>query len=362
MKYLHLSLLILLMSCSTTVTLVEPKNLTVLDTEDLRQAGGEASRLNVSIQTLDGGVTPRSSIYVAASQVREVERSYLPYLLKETLDRSGFWGAVRVLPKQDPTAEINVTGSIIESNGTKLSLRVRVTTSTGKVWVDNIYSGQADRTDYLTDPDYADDTFKGIYSRIANDMSLQLLALSDSQLQKIVDATLMRYGLDLSPDFFSRYIESSGGDYIVTALPAREDPMMQNLIRIRDAEYIFTDSVDSYYEKLFRTVGPTYAWWRFYSFELIDGNERLASIDATRGATKGSWYGIERSYKTFKEAKMNQDALRELNESFERETFTTTAEVSGRIFLLNGSLEDQYDKWRRILQSMYESATLLKKF
>ena len=69
---------------------------------------------------------------------------------------------------------------------------------------------------------------------------------------------------------------------------------------------------------------------------------------------------MERIYKTFKETKMNQDALRELSESFERETAATVAEVLGRVVELNGSLEQQYDTWRLILQAMYEAETEMK--
>ena len=361
MKFLRLAFLILLAGCSTGNPVFESHDLPVLESEELRQADVEISGLNVSIQIFDAGVSPESSIYVAAAQVREVERRYLPYVLKQTLDRSGFWGAVRVLPKLDPSAEINVTATIIESSGTELSLHVGVTTATGKVWLDGIYRDVTDHNDYGADPDYVNDTFQDIYSRIANDMSLQLLMQSGGERQEIIDAALMRYGLALSPDVFSRYIEMSGADYVVTALPAHDDPMLLNLLRIRDSEYLFADSVDAHYEKLYRTVGPTYSWWRFYSFELVSGNERLVDIDATRGASKGSWYAMERTYKTFKEAKMNQDALRELSESFERETAATTTEVSGSVVELAGSLVQQYDTWRRILQAMYGAATEMKK-
>ena len=57
---------------------------------------------------------------------------------------------------------------------------------------------------------------------------------------------------------------------------------------------------------------------------------------------------------------MNQDALRELSESFGRETSAIRAEISGRVFELSGSLDQQYVAWRRILRSMYEAATSLE--
>ena len=356
MIILRVMFVIILAGCSTSNPVNELDVRPPLETAELRKADDWTSGLNVSIRIFDTGESPQNSIYVSASHVREVERRYLPYMLKKTLDRSGFWGAVRVLPKLDASAEISITATIIQSNGANLDLRVRVAAATGNVWLDKIYRGQTNESNYTTDPDFASDTFQDIYNRIANDMSLRLLAMSSGERQQIIDAALMLYGVTLSPELFSGYIGISDTGYVLTALPAREDPILLNLIKLRNSEYLFADSVDAHYEKLYRTVGPTYAWWRYYSFELISGNERLGSIDAARGATKGSWYSMERIYKTFKEAKMNQDALRELSEAFERETVATTAKVSGRVVELSGSLDQQYDTWRRILRSMYEGS------
>ena len=333
---------------------------TVVGVSELKKKQQQSGGLNVAIRVFDAGDMPESSIYVAASQVREVERRYLPYLLKQTLDRSGYWGAVRVLPRSDPSAEINVSARILESNGRSLGLQVIATSATGEVWLDKTYLDENGAADYETDPNYVEDAFQDIYSRIANDMAFKLENQDSNERQLILDTALMRYGELLSPAVFSRYLQVTETGYSINGLPARDDPMLSNLLRLREAEYLFADSVDAQYEELYRTVGPTYAWWRYYSFELLVGNERLAKIDATRGATKGSWYAMERVYKTFKEAKMNQDALRELSESFGRETSATRAEISGRVFELSGSLDQQYVAWRRILRSMYEEATSLE--
>ena len=104
---------------------------TVVGVSELKKKQQQSGGLNVAIRVFDAGDMPESSIYVAASQVREVERRYLPYLLKQTLDRSGYWGAVRVLPRSDPSAEINVSARILESNGRSLGLQVIATSATG---------------------------------------------------------------------------------------------------------------------------------------------------------------------------------------------------------------------------------------
>lgn len=349
MRVVVLSLLFLA-GCSTTVAPPEPEKV-IPETVKLDIAAAPGDGLNVSIQVFDSAQAPTSSVYVAAGQVREVEKRYMPYVLKQALDRSGYWGAVRVMPQYDPSAEINVEGRIITSSGMELAIEVRVTDATGHVWLDRVFEDRTDAIDYATDPDFVTDSFNDLYHRVANEMR-DALSLVDRQ--RVINAALVVYGAELSPETFSRFLAGHQPGMGVTGLPAEDDPVLKNVMGIRDAEYLFADSVDSHYEQLYQTVGPTYAWWRYYSYELIEGNQRLEKIDATRGATKGSWYAMERIYKTFKEAKMNQDALRELSESFDRETSATTAKISGQVIELEGTLDEQYESWRQLLRQMVE--------
>jgi len=349
-KYLLLFSL-LLAGCNTAP--VEQVERVIPATIDLQIDDTGSAGLNVGIRVFDSEETVTSSIYVAASQVRFVEQRYLPYVLKRTLDRSGYWGAVRVMPRHDPSAEIRVEGRVIKSNGSTLAIHLRVFDATGRTWIDEIYRDEAEAQDYSKDPDYVIDPFRDLYHRVANDMAAFLQNLDTGDRRQILNTALVRYGNALSPDAFSRYFRQEDDQYRLVGLPAAGDPLLTGVRKIRESEYLFADSMDTHFELLYRTIGPTYAWWRYYNHELVAGNERIAGIDATRGASKGSWYAMERIYKTFKEAKMNQDALRELSESFGRETATTSAEVAGRMIELNGSLDNQYQTWRRILKQMY---------
>jgi hypothetical protein len=351
-----LCLLLWLAGCTTVPEEPEPSVLAVLVAESLALDVATSGRggLNVNIRVFESDQTTPGSIYLAAAQVRSVEQRYLPYVLKTTLDRSGHWGAVRVVPRNDPSAEILVVGRVVVSTGVELKLHLRVVDATGRVWIDQVYHDVADDIDYATDPNFVIDPFRDLYHRVANDMAVVASQLNEQDHEEIVNTATVRYGQLLSSQAFNRYLIPDGQRVRLTGLPAADDPLYLGVQKIRESEYLFTDSVDAYYESLYRTLGPIYAWWRYYSFELVMGNERLAGIDATRGATRGSWYAMERTYKTFKEAKMNQDALRELSESFDRETAPTTTEIAGRVVRLNGTIDTQYEAWRRILAEMYD--------
>jgi hypothetical protein len=71
--------------------------------------------------------------------VRTAESHYIPYHLKNTLQQSSYWGMVRVLPVESDSADVFIKGEIIESNGENLAVKITVTDSTGKVWLEKRY-------------------------------------------------------------------------------------------------------------------------------------------------------------------------------------------------------------------------------
>lgn len=366
MKGVLLLWLVILSGCSSTKAPPPLPVLPVPIAADLRindgWSGGQQNAestlpLNVSIQVFRGQSDVTGSLYSSAAQVRSVERRLIPLQLKQVLDRSGYWGAVRLLPRPDPNAEVNITGQVLSSDGVVLRLAVRVVDARGVVWFDSVYEDTAQQADYDADPNPLEDPFDDLYEQIANDMSAYHQTINSAAMADIVDVAFLKYAGELSPQAFDRYLLNAEGVWSVVGLPARDDPIFNRLQRIRESEYVFADSVDDHYNTLGRQLGRTYAWWRHYSYELIIGNRRLETVDAKRGATQGSWYAMERIYRTYKESKMNEDALRELTESFDRETAPTAAEVAGRVVQLTGTLDEQYEQWRNLLSQAWEAET-----
>lgn len=322
-----------------------------------QDTGEPLPRLNLSISVFDVESEIESSIHNSKVQVSSVERRFLPFRLKETLDRAGFWGAVRVMPQLDLNSEINVTGKILFSDGVELTLHIRAVDATGWVWLDRIYHDVTSESDYSADPSYQIDPFQDLFNRVSNDLSGSLDSFTELERELLLNVATMKYARELSPETFGRYLSEDMGVATVKGLPSEDDPLFQRVQRIRESEYLFADSVDQHYESLYKKIGPTYAWWRYYSYELIEGNRRLTRKDATRGATRGTWYAMERVYKTYKESKMNEDALRELTNSFDQETEPTVTELAGSVIRLTGTLDRQYEEWRRLLRELYRSET-----
>jgi hypothetical protein len=97
-----------------------------------------------------------------------------------------------------------------------------------------------------------------------------------------------------------------------------------------------------------------YAYWRRYSFELIEYSKKIEQAGSPRvRSQEGSWASMEKVYRTYRESKMNEDSLREMAASFDAEISPTVTELEGTVIRLNGSLRAQYEEWRRLLREIY---------
>src|SRR3954466_12316523 len=135
----------------------------------------EAELLDVGVRVFDPGIPEnikdneealaKKRIY---PDLRKAEARYIPTLLRETLEGTAQWGAVRVIPNMAEFVDVIVTGRMIESNGGFLAIEVSVTDAAGRVWIkDKRYESMADLGVYKTSASLkARDPFQNIYSEI----------------------------------------------------------------------------------------------------------------------------------------------------------------------------------------------------
>ena len=102
------------------------------------EAPPEEMLLDIGIVEFDDGVPEdndpvKTGIY---QEVRSAEVRYLPYHLKTTLQGTGHWGAVRVIPSRSAFTDVIVSGVIEKSNGEYVELRLKVEDAMGHEWLD----------------------------------------------------------------------------------------------------------------------------------------------------------------------------------------------------------------------------------
>jgi hypothetical protein len=318
----------------------------------LQKAGFHQPLLNVAILVFDAGNLQEQSR--VSTPLRNAEVLYVPVLLKRTLEESGGWGAVRVLPDEDPSAELQISGSIIASDGIGMSLAITVQDATGRVWLDRTYTDYAFDHGYQSALNYLVDPFQDLYNQIVNDINEVRVSLDKKTLERVLDTAMLRYAQALSPEGFSSFLSRDAqGELTLVGLPARDDSMYQRARRIRESEYGFTDTVDEAYTRFYNEIGQTYTYWRSYSYELVLGNETLERENAEGKQRPRSWAVLEHVYNTYRESRLNEDALRQMTDSFDDEVTPTVTSLEGAVIHLEGSLQAKYQQWRNLLRDIY---------
>jgi len=293
---------------------------------------------------------------VAADAIRLAEMRYIPMQLRYRIEASERFGAVRVLPVADNGAELAIEGRILHSSESRLELALLARDSTGRIWLDRIFSGTAVSSQSLQADTLQQDDFQALYGEILRELLVVLDQLDAGGLQEIRTLALLRYGLGLVPQSFSAYLsETADGRVSIERLPAREDPLLVRIEAIREREYLFIDVVDEEYRRFHADIKPVYDMWRSFRREQASN----ASARITRGNNqgnlfpRGSYYALQESYNNYRWAKLQELYLDELQEGFANETGPTEIELSDSVYRLSGTLEQQYREWRNILAELY---------
>ncbi len=361
----------------------------------------ESELLDVGVRIFDPGIPPevendadlqqKKGIY---PDVRRAEARYMAMLLRDTLEASAQWGAVRVIPATAEFVDVVVTGRIIRSTGKELEIEMSVLDSTGRTWfADKKYEAEADIGSYLSDAALKSrDPFQNVYSTIANDMLEFRKTLTAADLRTARVVTELRFAQDLAPQAFAGFVtQDAEGRYQVQRLPAEGDPLYERVSRIRERDGDLIDTVSDYYGSFSDAVEQPYGDWRRYSFDEIVKEDKLKNQARTRmllgaaavlgsilvssqcsggnydcqriedavrtAATVGGIAGIVSGLKKGADAKIHTAAIRELATSFNADVATQVVEVEGRTLKLTGSAEDQYREWRELLKQMYLEET-----
>lgn len=346
-------------------------------------------RLNIGISVFDPGIpeegTRAREKMRVPPDVREAESRYLAYQLKETLERTGQWGEVRVVPESREGTELSISGEIIDSDGETLEMEVRAQDATGKVWLKRKYEGRADSGTY-TDGELLDrDPFQNIYNDISNDLLTVRSELAGNDLDDVRRVAELRFAADLAPEVFEGTLtEDRRGDYEISRLPAEGDEMMVRMRAIRERDYLFVDTLNEYYQSFYRQMEEPYDTWRRYSYDeaialrelqaaarwrkfvgaaavvgavMADTGDNRTGAVARDVALLGGIELFRQGLQVSKEAKMQAEVLAELGTSFGAEIEPAVIDIAGETHRLEGSAATQYNEWKRLLREIYQSET-----
>jgi hypothetical protein len=326
---------------------------------------GDARALNVSIAVFDPGVPADRSLHrdlEVFPRIRAIEARFLPFVLRETLVDSGGWGAVRVVSEPDSAAEVAIGGTIMQSDGERLELRLRAVDATGRLWFERDFAGSLAAA--AVDPGGAAASFQPLYDEISQALWQARQQLDERELARITETSLLRYAAELAPSAFGQYLETDEeGRHVLRRLPARDDPMLDRIERIRLTEYVITDTVDAKFRELHEEIASTYALWREYrrkSVEYEKQNARRAQ-QTRSAAAPGSYEAIKNLYDNYKWDRVTAQEQDRLAIAFDNEVGPVVDAMEKRIDELERWVDEKYAEWHRLLEALFEVETELNR-
>jgi len=261
----------------------------------------ESELLDVRIEVFDLGELPDSEEQARglSMEIRKAEARYIPVQLKKAIERTGHWGAVRVVPSGTSGDEVLLSGRIVNSNGEVLELEIDVYDAVGQHWFGNTYEGAVNAKMYEKAEKNRTEAFQNVYNRIANDLTKYRLQMKSAEARRIRQVAELRFAEEMAPTIFRGYLktgddkqsdspagfiktikpndfqslfselsgngeksDASKGVYTIDRLPSEDDDMLQRVRRIRERDYLLVDTLDGHYEGLYLKMQDTYTQWR----------------------------------------------------------------------------------------------------
>jgi hypothetical protein len=351
----------------------------------------EEKLLNVSIQVFNPGVIPEGTDESEglSQGIRDAEARFVPIHLKYSLQRTGYWGAVRVVPGDDRGAEVLVKGKIEYSDGESVVVSVEVVDATGCSWFKKIYAETAKKNEHESTEPEKNDTFQDLFNTIANDLAMYRQQLSPQEVATIRQVATLRFAAAMAPETFADYLTvDDAGEFTVVHLPAADDVMFSRIQALRSRDDMLVDVINGYYDNYYLDLWAPYSHWRRFRSEEVAAMRKLEREALTRqilgvaaifgaiaiGAVAdqetrsrtgtlrdvmvlGGVGAVYSGHQKRQESEINRDAIQELGESFNAEAEPLTIEVQGETVRLTGSAEQQYTRWRQLLRGIYLKET-----
>lgn len=346
-------------------------------------------------QLLDVGVTVFDSDEIdsedadfqgTTEETRKAETNFMASHMKNTLQQSSQWGAVRVVPDEKASVDVLVKGKILHSNGEDLVIAMEVRDASGRVWFNKRYRAHANEKAYNNTSKGERDVFQDIYNAVANDMALYKTRLKGKSIETIRNVSLLKFAEAYAPDAFQGYLGADKKNRLsIKRIPADDDPMLARLKKIREREFMYVDTLNGLFDDYYNTMWPSYENWRKLNLVERVAIDEVRDQTATRiligalliagaiilGANidNGSTSGLETGLvivggqvimdgvNISRNAEFHEEAIKELSESFGSEMKPVVMDFEGQQYELTGSAQEQFKQWRDLMRQIYQAET-----
>lgn len=275
----------------------------------------EGVRLDLAIEIFDLGVEDqarRDGDAELPPDLTHAEARFISTELRRTLEDSGSWNAVRVVPVPGDGFDVIVSGTMLHA-GSSLVLQIEARDALGRRRRPEVYreTESASR--------------KELYARIASDLLMWRHEAGPQNLEAIHHTALLHFGARLAPETFARYLEPQESPSGLARAPDLEDPLKQRLTNVWERDRGYLTILNDHYLAFHDSMAGPYDDWR------ADPSRRAGDY-GPRAALESLW------------------------KSFDAPGPYSVVELEGQSKELRGSVEDQFLSWRALARRVLRSA------
>jgi hypothetical protein len=348
-------------------------------------------KLDVIIPVFDPGLPEDPSDYAKEKiwpELRRAEANRFAYKLKEQLEATGKFGAVRVTPDQTATGDLYVLGRIEESNGEEVEIDIEVIDISGKRWFGESFEHEVSAAYHSNQRNKGIDPYDPLFAEAAAKIADELSKHSIKELEDLHYLADLRFGANFSESAFMQYMKAEDGEFTLVSMPSDEDPMLQRVRAIRVRDQLFVDNLQDNYASFHEQMNESYLMWQEQSLietqaerkagrraigqavggVLLIGLAVLSAVAGARSDSPGSGTAgasgaiiggvagaslLSKSFRTSEEAKIHREALNELGKSVDLSLSPQVIAFEKETVELTGDAREQFMQWRNFLQKIY---------
>ncbi len=350
-------------------------------------------KMDVIIPVFDPGLSENAENYEEEGiwpELRRAEANRFAYKLKQALDDSNTFGAVRVTPDKTASGDLYVLGMIEESNGEDVKFRLNVVDISGKEWLDDTFKYEVKESFYNNYRISGTDPYDPVFKEAADEIIKKLKKRSFSELDDLKYIADLRFGASLNDTAFMEYMNTDKNYIKLVGKPSDNDPMLQRVTAIRVREQLFVDSLQQNYASFSQNMDDSYLRWQEASYTenqlrkeaetksamkalggilligltiaaaVASGNNSSSGVPdptlvtaAIAGGMASAWM-LSSSFQSKEEAEFHKGAIDELGESINLELAPRVVSFEDETVELTGNIQEQFTQWRQFLKRIYE--------
>ena len=332
----------------------------------------EDDLLTVGVRVFDPG-SPKKSRFLAGNErvnlgVRRSEAAFVAVSLMRTLQWTGSFGLVRMVPRESKTVDLMVTGRIHHSSGRRLVVDLEVADATGGRWLDRRYKSKADDLTYAAVFLNEREPFQDLYDRFAADLVQAQNRIGLEHLEELRRVAELSFAAQLAPGIFGDYLRvDRKGRLDLERLPSRDDPMLARVRKIQTRDEYFLDLLTERFEDFYLTMVEPYDEFRSASYEAeialrnARAQANLANVRPLFGPRNDSPVHVR--HRSKKEQYFRRQAaasaryLEDISQVFALEIDPLRIELDGEVIRFAGTIEEQYAQWQKLLEQIFETET-----